>query len=195
VPSAEAARASLENVGWRGIVLDPKAKTAFLSKPGMRIGLGAIAPGYGGDLVMAKIQALGIRDACVNMSGDVLVHGSKNGAPWNVAITHPRKKGESLMILPVSNAAVSTSGDYERYFEKDGKRYCHIIDPRTGYPADRCQSVTIVAPNLAFADGLATGVFVLGPEKGMALVEKLEGTHAVIVDAAGEVRMSKGLRK
>ena len=90
---------------------------------------------------------------------------------------------------------MSTSGDYERYFEKDGKRYCHIIDPRTGVPADLCRSVTIVAPNLAFADALATGVFVLGPGKGMELVEKLEGTHAVIVDAAGEVRRSSGLRK
>ena len=195
LPSAEVVKASLENVGWRGIVLDPKAKSVFLSKPGMRIGLGAIGPGYAADLAMAKIRGLGIRDACVNMSGDVLVHGRKDGAPWNVAITHPRKKGESLMVLPVSNAGVSTSGDYERYFEKDGKRYGHIIDPRTGYPADRCRSVTIVAPNLAFADALATGVFVLGPEKGMALVETLEGTHAVIVDAAGEVRRSSGLRK
>jgi FAD:protein FMN transferase len=194
VPSAEAVKASLENVGWRGIAVDAAAKTVRLSKPGMRIGLGAIAPGYAGDLAMAKIRALGIKDACVNMSGDVLLSGRKEGAPWNVALTHPRKKGETLLVLPVSNAAVSTSGDYERYFEKDGKRYCHILDPRTGYPADRCQSVTIVAPNLAFADGLATGVFVLGPEKGLSLVEKLEGVHAVIVAADGALRMSSGLR-
>ena len=195
VPAAEDVRASLANVGWRGIVLDAAKKTVFLSKPGMRIGLGAIGPGYAGDLAMAKIRALGIRDACVNLSGDVLLAGRKDGAPWNVAVTHPRNKGESLLVLPVSNAAVSTSGDYERFFEKDGKRYCHIIDPRTGYPADGCRSVTIVAPNLAFADALATGVFVLGPEKGMALVEKLEGVHAAIVDAAGELRMSGRLRK
>ena len=194
IPTAEAVKASLENVGWRGIVVDEKAGTLFLSRPGMRIGLGAIAPGYAGDLAMAKIRALGIKDACVNLSGDVLLIGRKDGKPWNVGVTHPRKKGENLMVLPVSNAAVSTSGDYERYFEKGGKRYCHIIDPRTGYPADGCQSVTIVAPNLAFADGLATGVFVLGPEKGMALVESLEGVHAVIVAADGTLRMSKGLR-
>ncbi len=194
IPSAEAVKASLENVGWRGIAVDPKAKTLFLSKPGMRIGLGAIAPGYAGDLAMAKIRALGIQDACVNMSGDVLLIGRKDGKPWNVGVTHPRKKGESLLVLPVSNAAVSTSGDYERYFEQDGKRYCHIIDPRTGYPAEGCRSVTIVAPNLAFADGLATGVFVMGPEKGMALVESLEGVHAAIVAADGTLRMSKGLR-
>jgi len=144
---------------------------------------------------MEKIRKLGIRDACVNLSGDIMVIGKKKGEPWSVGITHPRKKGENIAVLPVSNAAVSTSGDYERYFEKDGKRYCHIIDPRTGYPADLCQSVTIVAPNLAFADGLATGVFVLGPKKGMELVEKLEGVQALIVAADGTLTISKGLKK
>ena len=195
VPTADQVKASLENVGWKGVVIDEKAKTVFLSKPGMRIGLGGIGPGYAGDLAMEKIRKLGIRDACVNLSGDIMVIGKRKGEPWSVGITHPRKKGENIAVLPVSNAAVSTSGDYERYFEKDGKRYCHIIDPRTGYPADLCQSVTIVAPNLAFADGLATGVFVLGPKKGMELVENLEGVQALIVAADGTLTISKGLKK
>jgi thiamine biosynthesis lipoprotein len=193
VPDPGTVRASLANVGWKHLVLDRTGRTVFLSKPGMRIGLGAIAPGYAGDRAMERIRALGIRDACVNLSGDVLVSGKRNGEPWRIGITHPRRKGESIAVLPVSNAAVSTSGDYERFFEKDGKRYCHIIDPRTGYPADGCQSVTIVAPNLAIADGLATGVFVLGPEKGMELVEKLQGVEALIVAADGSVRRSRGL--
>jgi thiamine biosynthesis lipoprotein len=195
IPTPDEVRASMKDVGWKGIVLDDKARTIYLSRPGMRIGLGAIAPGYAGDLAMEKIRACGIRDACVNMSGDIRIIGLKNGEPWKVSITHPRKKGESIAVLPVSNAAVSTSGDYERYFEKDGKRYCHIIDPRTGYPADLCQSVTIVAPTLAFADGLATGVFVLGPEKGMKLVESLEGVEALIVAGDGTLTLSKGLKK
>ena len=195
IPTAEEVKASLANVGWKGVVLDEKAKTIYLSRPGMRIGLGGIGPGYAGDLAMEKIRKLGIRDACVNLSGDIMVIGKKKGEPWSVGITHPRRKGENIAVLPVTNAAVSTSGDYERYFEKDGKRYCHIIDPRTGYPADLCQSVTIVAPNLAFADALATGVFVLGPEKGMRLVEKLEGVQALIVAADGALTMSKGLKK
>ncbi len=195
VPDEATVKASLENVGWKGIVLDPEKRSVFLSKPGMRIGLGAVGPGYAGDLAMGKIRARGIRDACVNLSGDVLVIGKKAGAPWNVGITHPRKKSESIAVLPVSNAAVSTSGDYERYFEKDGRRYCHIIDPRTGYPAAGCQSVTIVAPNLAFADALATGVFVLGPEKGMALVEQLEGVQALIIGADGVLTVSRGLKR
>jgi thiamine biosynthesis lipoprotein len=195
LPTPEEVKAALKDVGWKGVRLDEKARTIFLERPGMKIGLGGIGPGYAGDLAMDKIRKLGLRDACVNMSGDIMVIGKKNGQPWSIGITHPRKKGESIAVLPVTNAAVSTSGDYERYFEKDGKRYCHIIDPKSGYPADLCQSVTIVAPNLAFADGLATGVFVLGPEKGMKLVESLEGVQALIVAADGKLLMSKGLKK
>ena len=195
VPSPETVKAALENVGWKGIRLDAKEQTVYLSKPGMRIGLGGIVPGYAADLAMAKIRALGIRDACVNMSGDLMLSGKKNGAPWTVGVTHPRKKGETIAVIPVSNAAVSTSGDYERFFIKDGKRYCHIIDPRTGYPADLCQSVTIIAPNTAFADALAKGVFILGPVEGMKLAEKIEGVEALIVAADGTLTLSKGLKK
>jgi thiamine biosynthesis lipoprotein len=194
VPTDDKVRVSLTNVGWRGIRIDATEQTVFLEKPGMRIGLGAIAPGYAGDRAIEKIRACGIRDACVNMSGDVMAIGMKSGAPWRVALKHPRRPSESVAILPVANAAVSTSGDYERFFEVEGKRYCHIIDPRTGRPAEGCQSVTIVAPVLAFADGLATGVFVLGPEAGMKLVESLEGVEAVIVASDGRVLMSPGLR-
>lgn len=143
---------------------------------------------------MEKIKACGIRDACVNMSGDVLVMGRKSGQAWRVGLRDPRGSGEDLAVLPVSNAGVSTSGNYERFFVKDGKRYGHIIDPRTGYPAGTCLSVTIVAPTLALADALTTGVFVLGPQRGMALVESLEGVEALIVDNDGRVSVSKGLR-
>jgi thiamine biosynthesis lipoprotein len=186
-------KASLANVGWRGIVLDEAKRTVFLSKPGMRIGLGAIAPGYAGDRAIERIRARGIRDACVNMSGDVIAIGTKNGDPWRIAVKHPRKPGESVALLPISNGAASTSGDYERYFEADGRRYCHIIDPRTGVPANLCQSVTVTAPVLAVADGLATGIFVLGPRKGLELVERLDGVEAIIVDAEGVVHHSRGL--
>ncbi len=194
IPTPEEVAASLANVGWRGIRLDPAARTVFLEKPGMRIGLGAIAPGYAADLAMEKMKALGIRDGVIDMSGDVLAIGRKDGRPWDIGIAHPRTKGATLAVLPVSNAGVSTSGDYERYFEKDGKRYCHIIDPRTGYPAELCQSVTVVAPVLGFADALATGLFVLGPVEGLKLVESLEGVSAVFVAADGAVTMTKGLR-
>lgn len=193
VPTDEEVRASLATVGWRGIEVDQKASTVYLAKPGMRIGLGAIAPGYAGDMAIAKIRAHGIRKAMVDMSGDLVLIGERD-ALRPVSIRHPRKEGAMIAVLPVANCGVSTSGDYERFFMKDGKRYCHIIDPLTGYPADKCQSVTIVSPTLAFADGLATGVFVLGPEKGMALVEQLEGVEAIIVAADGTVSLSSGLK-
>ncbi|MEK7466496.1 MAG: FAD:protein FMN transferase [Planctomycetota bacterium] len=194
IPTPEEVRASLVNVGWKGIVVDEKESTVFLTKPGMRIGLGAIAPGYAGDRAMEKIRAHGIKDAMVDMSGDLMLIGQKSGEPWKVYINHPRVKDEFVAVIPVSNAAIGTSGDYERFFIKDGKRYSHIIDPRTGYPADGCQSVTVVAPVLAFADALAVGLFVLGPEKGIALAEKMEGVEAMIVGADGKLHVTTGLK-
>lgn len=193
VPDPETVKAALANVGWKGIVVDHDKSTVFLTRPGMRIGLGGIAPGYAGDRAMEKIRGHGIRTAIVNMSGDLMVIGEKD-ALRNVSIRHPRRPGEMIATVPVVNAAVGTSGDYERFFEKDGKRYCHIIDPRTGYPADQCQSVTVFGPNLGVANALAVGVFVLGPEKGMELVERLDGVQAVIVAADGTLSVSKGLK-
>ena len=137
----------------------------------------------------------GVPDALINLRGDVVAAGTHDGAPWEISIRHPRRPGEAFAILPVSNLAVSTSGDYERFFVKDGKRYGHIIDPRTGYPADGCQSVTVTAPSLAFADALATAVFVLGPAKGLDLIERLESVEALIVAADGTVSASSGLKR
>lgn len=194
IPDDATVKASLANVGWRGVVIDEKTRTVYLSKPGMRIGLGAIAPGYAADRALDLISAKGIRDALVDMSGDIRVAGTRDGKPWPIGVRNPRG-ADNIAVLPVSNVGVSTSGDYERFFVKDGKRYCHIIDPRTGYPADRCRSVTVVAPNLAFADGLATGVFVLGPEEGMKLIEELDGVEGMIVAADGSMHVSTGLRR
>ncbi len=195
LPSAEEIRAALAKVGWRHLVLEESRGTAYLDRQGCRIGLGAVGPGYAGDLAIRKMRELGVRDALVNFSGDVMAAGTCGGKPWEVSIRHPRRPGESFAVLPASNRAVSTSGDYERYFLKEGKRYGHIIDPRTGSPADGCQSVTVTAPTLAFADALATAVFVLGPAKGMELVERLEEVEALIVAADGTVTASSGLKR
>lgn len=195
VPSPEAVKAALENVGWRNVVIDEKASTLTLAKPGVRIGLGAIVPGYAGDLAMRKIRALGVKDALVNLSGDVLAAGTKRGQPWKIGLEHPRKPGETFALMPASDQAVSTSSDSKRFFIRDGRRYGHIIDPRTGVPADRCQSATVTASTLAYADALATAVFVLGPEEGMALLEKLPGVEGVIVAADGKVTVSSGLSR
>ena len=110
-----------------------------------------------------------------------------------MGIRHPREKDQLIALLPVANAAVATSGDYERYFEKGGKRYHHIIDPATGQPAQDCMSVTILSPRAYLADALATGVFVLGAQQGMALINSLPDTEAMIIDAAGNISVSAGL--
>ena len=194
VPDDATVAAVLLNVGWRGVQLDPAKRTVFLTKRGMRIGLDGIAPGYAADVAMKRIQALGIRDAMIDMSGDVLVAGLRDGKPWKVGVQHPRRAGEFLAVLPVTNRAVSTSGDYERFFIKDGRRYCHIIDPHTGRPAELCQSVTILAPTLATADALTKGVFILGPAKGIEFVETQRDVEAIVVGADGTVHLSKGLK-
>jgi len=195
VPSPGEVKAALENVGWRNVLLDEKASTLFLAKPGVRIGLGAIVPGYAGDLAMRKIRTLGVKDALVNLSGDILAAGTNRGQPWKIGLEHPRRPGETFAVMPISDQAVSTSSDSKRFFVRDGKRYGHIIDPRTGYPAERCQSATVTASTLAYADALATAVFVLGPEEGMALLEKLPGVEGVIVAADGKVSVSSGLSR
>jgi thiamine biosynthesis lipoprotein len=145
---------------------------------------------------MDVIKARGFKHAVVNAGGDLMVSGRNTGDRlWWVAIRHPRRLDENLAVVPVANLAIVTSGDYERYLEIDGKRYCHIFDPRTGWPAAGCQSVTVLAANAAHADALATGIFVLGPDAGLELAERLDGVEAMIVAADGSVRVSSGLQK
>lgn len=193
-PSAEAVNAALAVVGFRHLVLDQAAATAALTKPGMRIGLGGIAKGYAVDRAVQVIANHGFAHFAVNAGGDLCVRGRKGGRKWSVAIRDPRRADAHLAIIPASNAAVVTSGDYERFFMHEGRRYAHVIDPRTGHPASGCQSVTVVAPRTYWADAIATGVFVLGPQAGMALIETLPDVAALIVDDDGRPHISSRLR-
>jgi FAD:protein FMN transferase len=119
--------------------------------------------------------------------------GSRQGRPWRIGIQHPRDPQKAMAVLTLEDAAIVTSGDYQRYFEADDKRYHHIFDPATGYPATRSQSVTVVAGSAALADALATAVFVLGPDAGLALLESFPGTEGLVVDAEGVPRWTPGL--
>ena len=186
-------REALARVDYRKLVLDPEKRTAFLAEAGMRIGLGAIAKGYAVDRAIEWLERDGFKNLSVNAGGDLAVRGKKNGELWWIGIRDPRREDDFAAVLPVSNASVVTSGDYERFFMHDGKRYCHIIDTRTGFPASSCQSVTILAKPTYFADAFATAVFVLGPERGIALVESLPGVEAMIIDADGRTHLSQGL--
>jgi thiamine biosynthesis lipoprotein len=163
------------------------------AKRGMGIDLGGIAKGYAVDAAIKVLKEKNIKSAMVDAGGEMYVLGRKQGKPWRIGIRHPRKREGILGILDLEGKGISTSGDYERFFLFAGKRYHHILNPKTGYPADKCQSVTIVAKKATFADALSSGVFVLGPREGMDLIESLEGVEGVIVDNEGEVSVSSGL--
>ncbi len=193
LPTPEAVKAALKNVGYARVTVDRAAGTIDLPA-GMRIGLGGIAKGYGVDRAMAVLLEHGIKHALVSAGGDMKILGRKLGEPWRIAVKHPRDEDRALAVLPVTNTCVMTSGDYERFFEVDGRRYHHILDPRTGYPATGCTSGTIMAQDAAFADAMATALCVLGPSEGMALINRLPRVEGIAVGMDGSVHMSEGLQ-
>ncbi len=182
-------------VDWSAIQLSRTASTIFLPQPGMRIDVGGIGKGYAGDRAVEAMKQAGAQGGVVALSGDIKTFGDLPGMKgFPVGIRHPRQDGALIATIDLKNEAISTAGDYERYFEQDGIRYHHILDPQSLEPARKCQSVTVIAAEGTVADGLDTGIFVLGPEKGMALVERLPDVEAVIIDEQGRMTVSSGLR-
>jgi FAD:protein FMN transferase len=195
LPDAAALERAKTLVDYRRIQLDSKALTVALPDSGMGIGLGGIAQGYIADRVADVIRARGFTNFMVDVSGDLRVDGMIEGRPWRVGIKHPRLTGRTVATVPIANGlSISTAGDYEKFFELGGRRYHHIIDPKTGYPAPGCQSVTVVSLDTMLTDGLDTGLFVMGPERAIALAEKLPDVEAMIVDANGNVHTTSGFR-
>jgi thiamine biosynthesis lipoprotein len=192
-PAEIAARQPL--VDYRRVRVDDGPGTAVIERPGMRVHLGGIGKGYAVDRAVAMLRAAGLRDFLVQAGGDMYAGGVNGEVAWRLGIQDPRGAGgEPFAQLDLTDATFSTSGDYERFFEKDGARYHHILDPRTGAPARGARSVTIVTATATEAEGLSKGVFILGPERGMALVERLPDVEAVIVTADNRVLVSSGLR-
>ncbi|MDY0092175.1 MAG: FAD:protein FMN transferase [Candidatus Vecturithrix sp.] len=182
----------LHLVDYRKIVMKSE-QGIRLPEPGMALDLGGIAKGYAIDQAIAILREHGVIMALVNAGGDIRCLGTKaDGTPWRVGIQHPREKTEISGVVSLRDAAVATSGDYERYFLQQGIRYHHIIDPGTGMPARACQSVTIVAQTAEQADVLATAVFVMGPERGLAFLNEHPGIEGMIVRADGEFLFSNG---
>jgi thiamine biosynthesis lipoprotein len=192
LPSPAAVAKARERVDYRRIVLDRDRHTVQLLKPGMGIGLGGIAQGFIADRIAECLRERGFTNFVIDVSGDLRVDGRVDGRPWRIGIQHPRIVGQMIAWLPVSDLSVVTCGDYERYFELDGKRYHHIIDPATGWPAAGCQSVTVVSRDTGIADALDTGLFVMGPERGLELAERLPDVEALIIDAAGKMHTTSG---
>lgn len=192
MPDSATIADALGNVSFRKLRIDSAAQTVELPE-GMLIGLGGIAKGYGVDQAMAVLMEHGVEHAVVSAGGDMKVLGQRQGEPWEIAIKHPRERDRVLALLNVSNTCVVSSGDYERFFEIDGRRYHHILDPRTGYPSTGCLSATVVAPSARDADALATALCVLGPEAALRLIEALPRTEALVVGMDGAVQVSSGL--
>jgi thiamine biosynthesis lipoprotein len=194
VPDMSEVRRRLPLIDYRLLDLDDVAGTAFLRRPGMRAHLGGIGKGYAIDNGARILRSRGFRDFMIQSGGDLYVGGVKNGHRWRLGIQDPRgPANRSFATIELSDNTLSTSGDYERYFMEGGRRYHHIIDPSTGEPARGCRSVTILSRSAVLADGLSTGVFLLGPEAGLALLKRLPDIDAVIVTAANEVLTTPGL--
>ena len=196
VPSQEVLEALRPQIDLSEIQLDKKKRTVWLRRQGMQIDVGGIGKGYAADLAARVMQTSGATAGVVALSGDIKTFGRMPDQQRFVfGIQHPRKEqGEVLGRIELENEAVSTAGDYQRYFMKEGIRYHHILDPATLQPARGCQSVTIVAKEGVIADGLDTGIFVMGPTNGMALIESLPDVEGVIVDQEGKVIISSGLK-
>jgi thiamine biosynthesis lipoprotein len=194
-PTDAQVRARVRYLGFTHVKTDAAARTVFLDEPHVRIGLGGIAKGYAVDRAAKVLEDGGLTSFYVQAGGDLYARGTKpDGSPWLAGVRDPRgPEGDYFAMLPLSDHAFSTAGDYERAYIVGGKRYHHIIDPHTGYPATASRSVTIWAPTALLADEIDDAVFILGPEKGLALVESLDGVGAVIVDAKNRVWLSKRL--
>jgi thiamine biosynthesis lipoprotein len=192
-PTDEQIAAALPGVDYRQVRVDPQARTLRYLREGVRIDLGGIAKGYAVDRSIDRLRALGIRHAMVNAGGDTRLLGDRRGKPWIVGIRDPRSEGRTVLRLPLADEAISTSGDYERYFEDDGVRYHHILVPGTGKSAREVRSATVIGPDATLTDALSTTVFVLGVERGMQLIARLHGVEAVVVDAEGRIFYSDGL--
>jgi FAD:protein FMN transferase len=193
VPADDEIRRALANVGYERVHVDSERSTVELPS-GTLLGLGGIAKGYGVDRAIEVLRKHGIEHAIVKAGGDMKLLGRDRGRPWEIAIKHPRDRERALAVLEVSNVCIATSGDYERFFEYEGRRYHHILDPRTGRPSEGCIAATVLASNAEYADALATALCVLGPTEGLALIERLPRVEAIVVGLDGAVAASSGLR-
>lgn len=198
VPSKEEIDKALSFTGYKDITINNGLGTAKLERAGESVDLGAIAKGYAADRAIEIYKQQGIESAFINLGGNVLVLGNKpDGTPWKVGIQNPLlERGQCLGAVKAIDKTIVTSGDYVRYFEKDNVKYHHILDPRTGYPADSgLMSTTIVSEKSIGADALSTAIFILGLEEGMKLINSLKDMEAIFITKDKEIYVTEGLRE
>jgi thiamine biosynthesis lipoprotein len=195
IPESIALTNRLNMVDYKALIIE--GNEAFLSRKGMSFDTGGIAKGYAADRAEEVLKRMGIKAGLIAIAGDIKAFGVKpDGKPWRIGIRNPRAAGEDddiMATVGLMDEAVSTSGDYERFFIKGGKRYHHLLDPKTGYPAEGFISVSVITGSAVLTDGFSTGVFVMGPEEGLKLMER-EGLEGVLVEKSGEIHVTRGLK-
>ena len=182
-----------ERINFQLITLDEGAGTVHFQAEGVRINLGGIAKGYVVERGVDILAARGVQNAIVTAGGDSRLLGDRRGQPWGIGIRDPRKDGEVAISVPLSDEAISTSGDYERFFDEDGIRYHHILAPSTGEPAEGVHSATVIGPDAVMTDALSTSVFVMGVDQGLRLIASLPDYESIVIDAEGGIYYSDGL--
>ncbi len=193
-PDAETLRDELEKIDYRFVELDAEAGTVSFREQGVRINLGGIAKGYVVERGADILRRAGVRHGIVTAGGDSRLVGDRRGQPFMIGIRHPREDGKVAMRIPLEDEAISTSGDYERFFDEEGVRWHHIIQPETGKPAEGVHSATVIGPDAVTTDALSTSVFLLGVDKGLTLIAGQPAYEAIVIDAAGRVYFSDGLQ-
>ena len=194
LPDAELARQTVSLVNYRNIILDKKKETVFLKEKGMRIGFGGIGKGYAAERAKIILKEKGVKSGIVNAAGDLTAWGFQaNGKPWTIGIADPESKNQPFSTLKITDTAVATSGNYEKYAIINGKKYSHTIDPKTGFPVGGIKSVTIICPNAEFADAMATPIMVMGVQVGLSMINQMQKIACIIIDDQNRVYYSKNI--
>lgn len=194
-PDEKIVASELENIDYRYVELQQSTTSVRFLKDGVRINLGGIAKGYVVERGVEILRQHGVQNGIVTAGGDSRLLGDRRGRPWIVGVRDPRNDGQVTVSVPLQDEAISTSGDYERYFDEGGVRYHHIIQPGTGQPATGVHSATVIGPDAVITDALSTSVFVLGVDKGLRLIGTLPDYESIVIDANGRVYFSDGLQQ
>ena len=193
-PDSETIAAGLPLIDYRLVKTDRSNATVRFLQSGVRINLGGIAKGYAVERGIEIVKRFGIRNARVTAGGDTRLLGDRLGQAWMVGVQNPRNEAEVAVTIPLENEAISTSGDYERFFDEEGQRYHHIIVPSTGESAGEVHSATIIGPDAVMTDALSTSVFVMGVDNGLRLIATLPDYEGIVINNDGEMFYSDGLR-
>jgi thiamine biosynthesis lipoprotein len=195
LPDPATAKKTVRLINYKNVILDPKQQTVFLKEKGMRIGFGGIGKGYAADRAKHVLQQQGAKSGIVNAAGDLITWGMQpTGLPWTIGIADPNSKHHPFSYLNVSNMAVATSGNYEKYAIIDRKKYSHTIDPKTGFPVSGIKSVTIICPSAELADAMATPVMVMGKQVGLNLINQMQNIACIIIDNQNRLYSSSNIK-